>query len=67
MSADALPVPPDLKPLLDKHAGVDWGSIAWDAVRVRAAQLEAAEVIAARSRLTAERARALARNLREGP
>lgn len=63
-STDALPVPHDLKPLLAKHASIDWGSIAWDAVRARAAQVERAEALARRSRLRAAQARALGECLR---
>lgn len=64
--ADALPVPPDLRPLLSRHAAFDWGRVAWDAVRHRAAQVERAEALARRSRLTARAARELGARLR-GP
>jgi len=65
-AADALPVPGDLRPLLAKHAGLDWEAVAWSAVRARVAQLERAEALAARSRLTAAQARALGAKLRGG-
>jgi hypothetical protein len=67
MASDAMGVPDDLKPLLDRHADVDWGSIAWDAVRARAAQLDKAEAIAQRSALRSQEARVLGEALREGP
>lgn len=73
MSSDAapvpetLPVPHDLKPLLAKHQAIDWASVAWDAVRARAAQVERAEALARRSRLRADGARALGEMLRRGP
>lgn len=64
--ADALDVPDDLRPLLAKHPGLDVASIAWDAVRARAAALDQAERLAQRSRLTPSQARALGEELR-GP
>lgn len=63
--ADALDVPEDLRPLLAKHPGLDWGAIAWDAVRARAAQVERAEELAQRSRLGTRAAKRLARELRD--
>lgn len=67
MSADALPIPEDLRPLLAKHGGIDWASVAWEALRARAAQVERAEALASRSRLTARGTRALAAALRGQP
>lgn len=64
--ADALPIPPDLQPVLARHRAFDWGSVAWDAVRRRAAQVERAEELGKRSRLTFAKARALAEALRGG-
>jgi CO/xanthine dehydrogenase FAD-binding subunit len=64
--AESLPVPPDLRPLLERHAGIDWARVAMDAVRRRAMLVERAEELARRSKLSAQDARALAEELR-GP
>lgn len=61
---DALPIPEELQPLLQRHSGVDWPSIAWDAVRSRASELDRVEALAGQSRLTASQARALGQELR---
>lgn len=66
MASDALPVPDDLKPVLERHAGIDWGRVAWDAVRERAARVERADRLARRSVLTSKQARDLGFDLR-GP
>jgi hypothetical protein len=60
------PVPSDVRPVLARHPGFDWGGVAWDAVRARAAQVDRAEALGRRSRLRAAEARALGRELR-GP
>lgn len=62
--ADALPVPDDLRELLERHGAIDWGRIAWDAVRARAAQVERAEALARQSRLRRAQAKAFAAMLR---
>jgi len=65
-ASDLLPIPADLRPLLARHGGVDWGRIAWDAVRARAEAFERVEALAKCSRLGAARARALGETLRGG-
>jgi hypothetical protein len=62
--ADALPVPDDLRDLLERHATIDWGRIAWDAVRARAAQVDRAEALARQSRLKRAQAKQFAALLR---
>jgi hypothetical protein len=69
MDADAapLPVPDDLRALMARHTGVDWGRIAWDAVRAKAQAWERVEALARRSRLRHGEAKALGEAFRGGP
>jgi hypothetical protein len=64
VSTDALPVPPDLRPLLDRP-GLDLDQLVWAAVRDRVARLQRLDALARRGRLTRADAAKLAARLRE--
>ncbi len=66
MAEIVVEIPEDLKKVIKKHKVVNWSSIAGEAIRKAAAELELLNAIASESKLTEEDAVKLGRKLKKG-